>query len=458
MKKIILLSLLIGIFGSLYSKDISIKINNENEFDVQLFVGTIAFEDNEYSNDNIVKQRKKLNIESSGRRPIKKGRSKNVSLRELNRNDVIIVFGLFEGGGRTEVYRYLVKDVSDVIYITFKTVKLYRPRGSYYPFVNRLKKTNDIDSTTSITNTEITGCFVFYNVSKFNKDEVHIFRPTIKTDIEKTSHSIEPITIPIKKNASLPFLCGNKLVNRLPEETDVTCREVKFTGYEKIVENFGENPLQFITLNFINSQQLVVKHKGSTYLDLFNSCEKSDKDKIMNKFKKCIDERNNYSFHLYYISSIHLIDSITLIEQTIKKIKEEELLIDNDIVSKKGCFRATGKTKVLLSEANHVKDIMSIDITPILYFNVAKQGSFKPTYYEASNYLEIYRKIGAFIELPALDEEIRIISDPANTIEKLKELFNDPKIFETISKRICSGIADPLPLNVISAASDKLGE
>ena len=142
MKKIIILSLILMVAASLNAKDISIRIVNQNDVPLTIMFGTISSKDNSYSDDEIVQLRSVLKIAAIGK-PLAANKKTGISKTDLSGSSIIIVFGMYQGGGRTNIFRYRVKDIEAELDLTFEKVKTiksnFRVRTTFYLDRNYLR-------------------------------------------------------------------------------------------------------------------------------------------------------------------------------------------------------------------------------------------------------------------------------------------------------------------------------
>jgi len=157
-----------------FAKDIKLAITNQTVANIDLYAGTINPDKNNLEDDEIVLQRNELNIKKLGR-TIKAGKGGQATLKEAPGGDLVIVFGMYPGGGRTELFRYRVKDIKETLAITFEDVKLYRPTKSYIGLIKKLVEVNNTGLPAEVGDIEIVGHFLFYNINHHKKDSVFVF-------------------------------------------------------------------------------------------------------------------------------------------------------------------------------------------------------------------------------------------------------------------------------------------
>ena len=247
-----------------------------------------------------------------------------------------------------------------------------------------------------------------------------------------------------------------KIVKSVPPNDSMAYNEVVIPGLDKSAEIFGDNMYKFLTWNIKGSGRINVKNKDKGYLPLFTSSSATDRKIIMDKFIKDLSEKGSSDYLLCYITSVHRTDSMSITDEGIRKIEEYEQILENDLMSTKGNFRFDDNNNTVFKASNLINDVKAIDITPLLYYSSIVQGRFINTVASATNCADVYKLLGNFIELPALDDKALSVSSPAYTLAKIKELVSDPKILSSIEAKLLIQIPGSISINAIQAAQAKL--
>ena len=456
MKKIIILSLFLGGVTSLFAKDISIRVVNENDVPLTIMCGTISSKDNSYSDDEIFQKMKDLKIASIGK-PLAPNKKTQFNKTDLSGSSILIIVGMYKGGGRTNIFRYRVKDIEKELDITFENVKTNKSNSSYIKIAEGLKNTEDIGSYVLNTNNQITGSFIFFNISAEKLGEVYLANPSPKVEVDmgkKASNTVDDLLL---KTAVEPFMNVNgKLVRAVPQNDSDAYNEVIIPGFEKSAEIFGDNNYKFLTWKISGSSRINVKNKVKSFLPLYSTCGETERKSIMDKFIRDISENGSSDYHLFFITSVHQTDSLQIIDDGMKKIEAYEQIIENDLITPSGNFRLDGSTKNVYHLTNTINDVKAIDITPLFYYISIVQGKFTNNLSSASNCVDVYKALGSFIELPVLDDNTLSISSPANTISKIKEVVSDPKILTSIEAKLLVQTPGSISLNAVKATQVKL--
>ena len=458
MKKIaFLLICLLAILGS-EAKDVSISLVNENNLPLTIWMGSIPSKDNIYSDDEIVQLSEQLNI-TAYKRKMGEGRKLQVSKKGLPNNHVLIIYGKFDGGSRTAVQRFYVKELGAKLTTTFEEIKIYRPNKSYFNIVKDLESSGDAVEGFAVKNANLVGMFFLYDVQSDTYSDVFVFDPSIKLPIEELEQNSNEVSDFISKNATAPFhnLSG-KLVRKIPEETDEVFTEVVFPGYTQREQFFGDKDFKFLTWSITNSQEVQTKLDKQQFLPLYNSCSLADKNDVTRKFMRQVNKDVEANYHLFYITGIRKSDKVEVFSSEFDALNDYDELLDNDIKTKTGAFRLNENTEVVFSQENMVSYIKGHDITPLLYFMIGKNGRFDETEFDAENLVGIYRELGNYIQLPELDGEIEALYEPDLTISTIKKNLQDPKILESIENRLKEDLPVSIPAKAIIAADKKNGE
>jgi hypothetical protein len=456
MKKIIILSLFLAGVSSLFAKDVSIRVVNENDFPLSIMCGTISNKDNSYSDDEIVQKRKELSIISAGR-PLAPNKKTQFNKNDLSGGSILIVFGMCQGGGRTNIFRYRVKDLDKELDLTFEKVPNTKVNNSYINIAEGLKSSEDLGSYYLNAKNQIAGAFIFFNITAEKMGEVFVAAPPSNLEVEIGEKQENTESDFLLKSAVPPFInIRGKLVKSVPPNDSMAYLEVVIPGIDKSVEIFGDNMFKFLTWKITGSMRINAKYKGKSFLTLFNSTTVPDRKSIMDKFIKDLSEKGSSDYLLCFITSVHHTDSMSIIDEGIRKIEEYEQILENDLMSAKGNYRFDDNNKTVFQASNLINDVKAIDITPLLYYSSIIQGRFSNTVASATNCADVYKLLGNFIELPALDDKALSITSPTYTLTKIKELINYPNVLPSIEAKLLVQIPGSIPISAAQAAQVKL--
>jgi hypothetical protein len=458
MKKIIILSLFLAVTASINAKDISIRIVNENDVPLTIMFGTISSKDNSYSDDEIVQLRSVLKIASLGK-PLAPKKKTSFSKTDLPGGNIIIVYGSYQGGGRTNIFRYKVKDIEAELELTFEKIKTIKANNSYNIIAEGLKKSEDLGSFIQSSKNQIVGSFIFYNISADKLGEVYLADPPSHVEVEMTK-KVNNLVYDIIFKTATAALMNNKgeIVRAVPPNATEAYNEVTIPGTEKSSEIFGDKDLKFLTWKCTGSMRTNVKYKDNSYMPLYGSCNVDERKYIVDKFMKDITDNGSSDYHLYFITSVHQTDNLEIIDNGMKKIEEFEQVVENDILTSTGNFRLNASDKSVFMASDIINDVKAIDITPLLYYRFILDVPHSNTLSSASNCVEIYKQLGSFVELPALEESIISITSPANTIAKIKEIMSNPKVLENIEAKLHSITPFSISLTAVKAAMAKMNK
>jgi hypothetical protein len=459
MKKIIILSLFTMVVSWLYAKDISVRIINNNDVSLTVLYGIITNKDNAFSDDELVQKRTELKIASIGK-ALAPNKKTSFSKTDISGSSIVIVFGMYQGGGRTNIFRYRVKDIEGELEIIFEKVKTIKANSSLIKIAQGLKTTEDLGhfySTTS--NVQMAGCFIYYDISSDKVVDVYVAKPPEKIDLEISKKTDNKAYDLLLKTAIPPFMnVKGDIVSNIPANATETYTEVFIPGTDKQAELFGDNPVKFLTWSCTGSMTTTVKYKDNSYMPLYGSCNETDRNNIIQKFLKDLSSTGSSEYHLYFITSVHQTDILEILDNGMKKLEDYEQIIDNDLLTPNGNFRLDGNEKSVYKAINLINDVKAIDITPLLYYRSILQGRYSNTLESASNCVDVYKELSSFVELPTLDENTMSITSPAQTIAKIKEALSDPKILESIESKLHSITPFSISLTAVKLAQDKLGK
>ncbi len=453
MKSIFTLLILFVVFNSL-AKDITIKVKNGNRASLVLYAGTISPKDNIYNDNETVFMREQLQIKKTGRpiRPLKKGQT---TLRDLSNGDILIVFGLYEGGGRTEVWRYRVKDIERVLSLTIEKIHLYRPAKYYIHIVRDLIKTGNAGAAVEVGNESLSGVFVYYNVTKAEPDTVFVLNPKTEvavTEGEKSDNSFEGF---VRFDAGLPYMCDSQLYKVFPEDQIIPCQLVEFAGYKELSKTF-QSGFKFLSWNINGSQHIEMNSSDIDFMSVLNSTDPVMRKQILSHYARDIHRYSNSKYHLFMISSMQKTDLYSIVDHKFRSIQDTTYLLDGDLLTGKGNKRLNGTTDTIFRKTNFIGHIQAIDITPLLYYLVARYEPFMPEPFDAGNCLQLYEVLGTVIELPACNEDALSLTDPKYTIEQVKKQLNDPEVEKKLNEVLKESITGPIPYIVIDKADELL--
>jgi hypothetical protein len=442
--------------SALYAKDISFKIQNDCDFPITVFYGAISSSDNVWNDDEIVQKRVELKIMSVGR-ALAPSKKTQFNKSDLSGNSIVVLFGLINGGGRTAVYRYRVKDLGEVLDIAFEKIKVYKSNSSYINIAEGLKKTNNLGSYFLNTKNVIPGHFVFYNISAETQTEVFIADRIEEVEIKTSEKQNNTVSDLVVKTTVQPFMHPKgTLVRAVPPNDSVAYTEVTIPGLEKSAEIFADGTNKFLTWKVVGSGSVYVNYKDNNYFKLYSTSNVNDRAVIMNRFMKDVNETGSSPFHLYFITYVHRSDSLLLIDNGMRKLQDYELFEENDLITPNGNYRLDGNDKNIVAAANVINEVRGIDITPLLCYRTIVQDEFPATLTGAQNCIEIYKYLGGFIELPDLDDKTLSITNPTYTISRIKEVLSNPQILTSIETKIINLASTTLSISAMKIAQLKL--
>jgi hypothetical protein len=457
MKKNVIITLFLMVTASLLNaKDISVRIVNENDVALTVMFGSISSKDNSYSDDELVQLKSVLKIASMGK-PLAPKKKTAFNKTDLSGSNIIIVYGAYQGGGRTNIFRYKVKDIETELDLTFEKVKTIKLNNSYNLIAENLKNTEDLGSFIQSNKKQLVGSFIFYNISADKLGEVYLTDPSSRVEVDLTK-KVNNIAFDLISKTATAALMNNKgdIVRVVPANSTDAYNEVAIPGMDKSAEIFGDNGIKFLTWKCTGSMRTSVKYKDNSYTPLYGSCNVDERKYIVDKFTKDITNNGSSDYHLYFITSVHQTDNLEIIDNGMKKIEEFEQVIENDLLTANGNFRLDGNDKSVLKANDIINDVKAIDITPLLYYRFILDVQHSNTLTVASNCIDIYKELSSFVELPALGESILSITSPANTIAKIKEVMSDPKILESIETKLHSITPFSISLIAVKSAQDKM--
>ncbi|MBL6962865.1 MAG: hypothetical protein ISR55_03520 [Bacteroidetes bacterium] len=438
------------------AKDVSIKVINDNVVPLTVWMGSISSKDNVYTDDEIVQLSDQLSVKPN-KRQLAAGKKLQSNQKGLSKGDVFIAYGMFEGGGRTVVKRFFIKELEARLTITFDKIELYMPNKSYINIVKELKKTDDLGEGVAVKNTQMIGMFLFYNVQAETYTDVFLLDPANKIALNDPISSSNEVGDFLLKDATAPFMSEKgKLRRKIPEETEEIFNQVTFPGYSSRTQLFGDKQFRFLTWSVTNSQVLEAKIGKQEFLPLFNSCSEIDKKYVYRKFMDQVNKEVDARYHLIYITAMRKSDKIEIISSGYNTLNEKDELFDNDIKTLSNAYRLNDNKEVVFMQENMISYVNGQDITPLLYYVVGKTGNFSATEFYADNLVNLYEELGNYIELPQLDMDVISLYDPAYSISKVKEYLNDPKILKTVESRLKADLPIPIPVEAIQAADKKL--
>lgn len=443
MKYLIVLIVFLLSATMINAKDVTIKIQNPNNIPVVPYVGLISAKDNEKSDDEIIQNKDALQIKNAGR-ALKPDKKTQVKKYDISTKMIIVVFGLYTGGGRTDVYRYKVRDLKGDIAVTFKEYTIYKPEPNYLFIAKMLDTLKCLGIYYQGSAGQSAGTFLFANL---NAPEISktILKAVPKTemDFKKSKPVKTSVGDLIYKTATLPVrdLSGKILMK--PEKSQETYRDIYIPGLEKPEKLFGSNEFQFLTWYIVNSENIAVNLEGESFLNLFNFCDIREKSAIIDKFNKTIHPADTTEFHLFFLTSLSFTDTVRITGSDVRAIEPNELLEDYDVTTASGNFRFTGDETPLYTITNIFSNVVAVDITPLLYYIYIRDTKFPNTMDAAVNCLEAYKKLSGVVDLAVLDDDAMGISKPAYTISKVKEAVATQKVLEAIEAK-CASSEGPL--------------
>jgi len=459
MKKLIVLLIGIIVFSSLYAKDISLKFENKLNMEVTVYTGLITSKDNHYSDEELIQYKSDFGFTTLSR-PIKAKKKGQSMVKEAKGSQILVVFGLYTGGGRTEVFRYKVRDIKAPLTIIFQSVPVYEPSMTYYNVAKGLLSTGDAGQSISVGNVQVTGNFVFYDIVTENLNDLYVMRPNEKIPYEREGGEDNEVGDFLYKDAKPVYVNAkgkiSLTITETPETPDDVFNEVVIPAIEKMPSIFGSTEYKFLTWNIINSGKVVNKPIEKSFTKLINACREFDKRAVFERYTRDILMNGKSDFHLYLITSAQRIDSLFITESEIEPLQETDLIKEEDLITPKGNYRFTGKEKTVYQQAFAIKDLNAIDLTPLLQYKVLTEGQFGKSESAAVNLLELYSELGNYIELPALSEDVMSISKPAYTITTIQQTLVSSGLLEKIEAKLNQDQALPIPITISIALKTKL--
>jgi len=438
------------------AKDIGIKIINETPKGVTVYAGIISLKNNYLEDNELVQSRETYGIVTVGRK-INSGKNISITQRDVPKRKILILFGILDGGGRTEVFRFNTSETEEKITLTFEKPAVLIPSSSYLNVAKKFAETHDIGTYQSMGNVRIGGYFLMYNVATENKAEVYLFNPSIVTDMVVSDSSNSEVSDVILKTATFPFMDSKgNIVAKAPENSTEPYREVVFPPYTKMTEIFGDKPFMYLTWRTVYTRMITAKPAAKNNIELFNSCKDFEKKQMMDIFGRNFFINLSPDIHLYYIKSVSRTDSIILYNNHFEPLTEADQLSDNDIVTSGANYRPSGDRNVIYTGTNIVRNVSAVDLTPLLVYKIASQGTFKNTLNDAGDLLELYKYLGTYIQTPDLDEEALNMNKPAYTIAKIRENVNKPDFYATLETKLNTEIAGPIPTAILESLVRKL--
>jgi hypothetical protein len=439
-----------------FAKDVSIKVANENKMSMNLWIGSIPSKSNYYSDDEIVQLHDQLKI-TPYRRKLSAGRKVQINQKGLSNNHILILYGVFEGGSRTAVKRFYVKELENRFTITFEEIKVYRPNRSYVNIIRELSKTDDLAEGFPISNTDMIGMFLLYDVNSEDYHNVYVMKPSIQLKVEDSDVQSNEVSDFIHKDAKTAYMSlDGKIVRNIPEETEDVYTEIAFPGYSERDKLFGDQDFRFLTWRITNTHNKEVTLGKTQFTPLYNSCSDADKNTVYRKYMSQVNKDVEANYHLFYVSSIRSSDKIEIVSRGYDAIKDYEELLDEDIKTSNGAYRLNDQEEVMVSHENMTSYVKCHDITPLMYYIVAKNGNFDETEFEADNLSSLYESLGNYLELPELDADAISLSDPGYTISTIKNNLSAPEILQKIEEKLKQDLPVPIPSKAVMSADKKM--
>ena len=456
MKSLVAISLFIFLTGGLTAKDVGLKIINENIKSIEVFAGIISMKSNYLSDDELVAQKEALGIVSVGRK-IKPGKNVSISLKDVPKRKLYVIFGLVEGGGRTEVLRYNTSTMTEKMTITFEKINLITPSNTFINIAQGLSTVNNVGPYQSIGDVRLTGYFILYNVVTEAKNEVYLLTPSVPIDFTVSESKNFEVSDAILKTATFPFTSRKgDIVVKVPENPDVPYVETVFPPYSKIFDFFGDKNFMYLTWRIVNTRKISAVPSVKDYYSIFTSCKEFEQKQLMDIFYRNFTKTDNAEFHLYFIKEATRTDSIIVYETETEQLDPLAQLLDGDISFPTGNFRLTENKKEIYSTTNVIKDINAVDLTPILMVKVLATGTFKNTVSDAGLMLDLYQYLGNYIQVPTLDENALSISKPSYTISKIREGVTNPDFMKSLEEKLNTEIVGPIPPAILESFVKKL--
>lgn len=456
MKAIILIISLLMFSANIMAKDIGLKIVNENIKSIDVFAGIISMKNNYMSDDEIVAARESMGIVSIGRK-IKPGKNVSISLKDVPKRKLYVIFGLIEGGGRTEVFRYNTSTMTEKMTITFEKINTLSPSNSLINIAQGLATVDAVGPYQSIGDVRFTGYFLMFNVVTESKSEVFLVTPSVSIDFNVSESQNYEVSDVILKTATFPFVSKKgDIVLKVPENPDVSYSEAVFPPGSSLFDLFGNKSFMYLTWKIVNTRKIMAKPAAKNFVELLSSCKEFEQKQLMDVFLRNFINSGNADFHLYFITEARRTDSIIVYETEYEPLDQLALLIDGDISHSSGNFRLTETQKEIYNITNVIKDINAIDLTPLLIWKVLTTQTIKNNVTDAGVMLDLYQFLGNFIQVPTLDDNALSINKPSYTISKVRESINNPEFLKNLEAKLNTEIPGTIPPAILESFIRKL--
>lgn len=436
------------------ARQITLKITNENEIDMKFWYGFIDRDLNYYGDGELVSQRTQLGFVEYNK-SLRAGRKASINQFDLKGGKIMVLFGIFEGGGHSEVKRFSTNDLKDdKLEVIFSEIDVNKLSKSYIKVVREMQKIGNVGEYLDLEDIPFMGCFFSINNYIDDADKgVKILIPSTNSEINKKTLFSDTLTGFFSSNAKIPLIDMNGvLYPTAPEgQDDLDLKEVVFPASPKLPELFGDQKFKFIRWIIFNSGLVSSEVKNNDYVSHFMSASLSDKKKVLDPFYNDFITNEFTNFKLYFIVSSYHTDSVYVEEVKIKKIEDSQELKDHDVVAPDGNYKLSQDYKNICSFYNVVKDIKAIDASGLMYYAVAKDYSFPNTLDGAETILSIYDYLKNNIGFPELDDKANSLTNPDYTISYVKNILGMEENIKKINNYFLDHDYADLDVNTIQA-------
>lgn len=438
MKKIItIVAFLIGssILFQVHAKVISIRVANKNNHKVELWYGITDIDNNYLSDEELVAQREDIGLQAY-RKPLKAKRKGMINNFELKGKGLLVIFGLHEGGGRTDVYRYYSNKIKgDRVEVTFEEIPAIRLSRNYFKFARTLQKHNFLGVYAEIGRSEFVGHYYISNMRADRNTEYSILHTDYKVVVEESEKWSDTISGYFWKDATLPFIDKNgKLYPKAPE--DISTHEVDFLWASSLPSFFKGEETRYFKMTLSDGHSISVHPEEYKYVDMFQHVEKDIYRRIVKGFYNEMVEEGYSNYQLFYVRKAYIVDQAILETSELIDVDETDKLTKYDLMGFNGNKRLSGDL-VFVDSLIHVATAFEmVDATVLLYYSVAKDVEIYNAEDECETLLNMYDFIGQIIALPELSEDIRDMIDPLATVQQIQKTLADPVNLETLAKYI----------------------
>lgn len=409
MKKILFISFLLLTTIVLQAKDITIQVKNKNSLTIDVYVGVLTSQQNNLNDEDLVNRRNELGIANLGE-SVQANKEISLTKKDVKKERFIVIFGQFNGGGRTEIKRYKSNDIwsNPNISIIYEPINTITPNNSFVNIIDGLKHVNNTGAYIALENIELLGTFLLYR-DKTDTTDALIFPiiPKIKATYERLntkSTSVEDI---------------------LSSEANATIN-IEFPMSNQVKGVFGASKIMSLEWVVVNSGPVIYKPENGSYYDLFLSCSEKDKKIAFEEFSNYPDKTK-----LLFIRNAHLTDTVRLETYSLSKIEIGIQVQSGDIADVSGNYKRSKSSSLKSKEVRIIKDVFGLDVSVIL-----KSETLSKEYKEIADMKLIVK--GMKSEYP----DLKIAEKSAETIKKtVSSDSNKDMIDETLSSLTAKKVA-----------------